>query len=402
MESSTDRVRALLDRHPLVDGHNDLLWELREQFGYDLDRAHLGRGLSTTHTDLPRLQAGGVGAQFWSVWVPSDWSPVAAVTGTLEQIDAAHAMTSRHVDRLGAATTADEVEEVFASGRVASLIGMEGGHSIGNSLGTLRMMYALGARYMTLTHNDNTPWADSATDVPGCGGLTRFGVEVVREMNRLGMLVDLSHVAPSTMDAALDATEAPVVFSHSSARALCDHPRDVPDPVLQQMPGNGGVVMVTFVPYFITEAARGWYQRCQAEEARIGLDDGIATASVRAAAVAAWRAENPMPVVTVADVADHVDHVRDVAGIDHVGIGGDFDGVHDLPAGLDDVSCYPALLAELADRGWGDADLVALAGGNVLRVLRDAEAVSRDLRARRGPSLATLADTDGAVAAQVS
>ncbi|HEY0485954.1 MAG TPA: dipeptidase [Mycobacteriales bacterium] len=386
----TDRIRALLDRHPLVDGHNDLLWELRKQVGYDLDRADLAAGVPTTHTDLPRLRAGGVGAQFWSVWVPSDGS-VDGVTGTLEQIDAAHAMIGRHADRLGAATTADEVEAVFASGRVASLLGMEGGHSIGCSLGTLRTMYALGARYMTLTHNDNVPWADAATDVRACGGLTRFGVEVVREMNRLGMLVDLSHVAPWTMDAALDATEAPVLFSHSSARALCDHPRDVPDGVLARVPGNGGVVMVTFVPYFLTEPAREWQQRLDAEEGRL-REQGAPDREER---LAAWRAANPIPVVTVADVADHVEHVRAVAGVDHVGIGGDFDGVPDLPVGLHDVSCYPALLGELADRGWSDGELAALAGGNVLRVLRDAEAVARDLRGRRGPSLATIAELDG-------
>jgi membrane dipeptidase len=382
----TDRIRALLGTHPLVDGHNDLLWELRQQFGYDLDRADLAAGLASTHTDLPRLAAGGVGAQFWSVWVPSDRSDLESVTWTLEQLDAGHAMVARHADRLGVATTADEVDAVFASGRVASLFGMEGGHSIGNSLGTLRMMYALGARYMTLTHNDNTAWADSATDVPASGGLTKFGVEVVREMNRLGMLVDLSHVAPSTMDAALDASEAPVIFSHSSARALCDHPRDVPDSVLASVPGNGGVVMVTFVPYFLTEPAREWQQRLAVEEARPGAG---------AAELAAWRAANPMPAVTVADVADHVDHVRAVAGVDHVGIGGDYDGVKDLPVGLDDVSCYPALLAELADRGWSDAELVGLAGGNVLRALRDAEGVARDLQTRRAPSQATLAELDG-------
>ena len=386
----TDRIRALLDRHPLVDGHNDLLWELRQQFGYDLDRADLAAGLASTHTDLPRLRAGGVGAQFWSVWVPSDVTPVAAVTGTLEQIDAAHAMIARHADRLGAATTADDIAAVFASGRVASLLGMEGGHSIGSSLGTLRMMYALGARYLTLTHNDNTPWADSATDVPACGGLTKFGVEVVREMNRLGMLVDLSHVAPTTMDAALDATESPVIFSHSSARALCDHPRDVPDSVLSRVPANGGVVMVTFVPHFLTEPAREWQQQLGAEATRLRS----AGADV-AEGLAAWRITHPIPRVTVADVADHVEHVRAVAGVAHVGLGGDFDGVPDLPEGLPDVSAYPNLLAELADRGWSDADLVALAGGNVLRALRDAESVARDLQARRGPSLATIEELDG-------
>jgi membrane dipeptidase len=388
----TDRIRALLARHPLVDGHNDLLWQLRKQFGYDLDRADLAAGLPTTQTDLPRLRAGGVGAQFWSVWVPSDGS-VDPVTGTLEQIDAAHAMITRYGEQLGAATTADEVDRVFASGRVASLLGMEGGHSIGNSLGTLRVMYALGVRYMTLTHNDNIPWADAATDVPACGGLTRFGVEVVREMNRLGMLVDLSHVAPSTMDAALDVTEAPVIFSHSSARALCDHPRDVPDRVLQRIPANGGVVMVTFVPYFLTEAAREWFEHCSAQEQRHGVT--WEEPGTRGAALAGWLAENPMPVVTVSDVADHIEHVRAVAGIHHVGIGGDFDGTPDLPVGLQDTSCYPALFAELADRGWSDEDLAKLAGGNVLRVLRDAEAVARDLRQRRGPALATIDQLDG-------
>jgi len=395
MTDAVDRVTALLREHPLIDGHNDLLWELRKQFGYDLDRAAIDRGLGTTHTDLPRLRAGGLGAQFWSVWVPSDLPAVLAVTGTLEQLDAGRRMVERYADHLGAASMADDVETVFGSGRVASMFGIEGGHSIGCSLGALRMMHALGARYLTLTHNDNTPWADSATDAPGCGGLTAFGSEVVRELNRLGMLVDLSHVATSTMHAALDVTEAPVVFSHSSARALCDHPRNVPDDVLKRVADGAGVVMVAFVPYFLTDDARRWQWERHLLEQELAREHGRDSDAVKER-LAAWRVGHPVPVTTVEDIADHVEHVREVAGVDHIGIGGDFDGVEDLPVGMPDVSGYPRLFAELVGRGWSDADLVALAGGNVMRVLRDAEAVARELQTRRDPSLATIGDLDGA------
>ena len=248
----------LLRRQPIVDGHNDLLWEARKQVGYDFDRLDVGSRTPSTHTDLPRLAEGGVGGQFWSVFVPTHLEGHAAVTATLEQVDGAHRLVERYADRLTLATTADEVEAAWRDGRIASLLGAEGGHSMGCSLGALRMLQQLGVRYLTLTHNDNTPWADSATDEPVVGGLSRFGVEVVREMNRLGTMVDLSHVAATTMRAALDATAAPVLFSHSSARAVCDHPRNVPDDVLERLPGNGGVCMVTFVPAFVNPACAEW------------------------------------------------------------------------------------------------------------------------------------------------
>jgi membrane dipeptidase len=323
----------------------------------------------TLDTDLPRLRAGGVGAQFWSVFVPSSLAGDAAVAATLEQIDAAYALIARYPADLALARTAAEVESAVTSGRIASLLGMEGGHSIACSLGVLRQMYALGVRYLTLTHNDNVPWADSATDEPAVGGLTDFGVEVVREMNRLGMLVDLSHVSADTMRAALDAAAAPVIFSHSSARALCDHPRNVPDDVLTRLAGNGGVCMVTFVPPFLTDDCRKWME---------GAPSDGSWEEVKQ-----WCADNPPPPVTVHDVADHVAHVREVAGIRHVGLGGDYDGMPVRPQGLEDVSRYPVLLAELAGRGWSDDDLAALAGGNVLRVLRDAEDVAVRLQAGR-------------------
>ena len=365
----------LLRAAPLVDGHNDLLWQLRLQAAYDLDRIDIAAPCPTLHTDLPRLRAGGLGAQFWSVYVPSDLPGHEAVTATLEQLDGFHRLLARYPGDLGFAGTADEVDRVARSGRIASMAGIEGGHSIGGSLGVLRMMHALGARYMTLTHNHTTSWADSATDVERHGGLTAFGVQVVHEMNRLGMLVDLSHVAPATMWAALAATRAPVLFSHSSARALCDHPRNVPDDVLAQLAVNGGVCMVTFVPPFVSPPiAAARLELAALERAWLAHHGGDAEAV--AALSARWRAEHPVPRATLAQVADHVDHVREVAGTEHVGIGGDFDGVDELPEGLADVSAYPALFAELRRRGWQDDELRALAGGNLLRVLRDAEQVA--------------------------
>ncbi|WP_163511817.1 dipeptidase [Fodinicola acaciae] len=387
---TTSRITDLLSRHPLVDGHNDLLWELRTLANYDLDAVDVAGPVARTQTDIPRLRAGGVGAQFWSVWVPCELPPAQAVTATLEQIDAGHALIERYATDFGLAATADDIEKIFASGRIASLFGAEGGHSIGNSLATLRTLYALGVRYLTLTHEKNTDWADAATDEPAHGGLTAFGVEVVREMNRMGMLVDISHVAPSTMDDALDATEAPLVFSHSSARAVCDHVRNVPDPVLARMPANGGVVMVTFVPPFLTDEAAEWGRRYSAERERRGVD--LSVEGLRE--MSDWLAGNPRPVVTAKTVADHVEHVREVAGVAHVGIGGDYDGYPLFPDDMPDVAGYPALFAELADRGWSDGDLVALAGGNLIRTLRDAEAVARDLQARRGPSRVRIEDVD--------
>ncbi|AYG82445.1 hypothetical protein DWB77_04621 [Streptomyces hundungensis] len=388
--SHLDEARALLARHPVVDGHNDLPWALREQTRYDLDRCDLATDLTgRTHTDLARLRSGGVGAQFWSVYVRSDLAGDEAVSATLEQIDCVDQMLARYPCELVPALTADDMEAARAEGRIASLKGAEGGHSINNSLATLRALYALGVRYMTLTHNDNLPWADSATDVPNVGGLSPFGHEVVREMNRIGMLVDLSHVAATTMRDALSTSVAPVIFSHSSARAICDHPRNIPDDVLAQLPGNGGVAMVTFVPKFILPAAVAWTQAADENLRAHGLHH--LDASPEAMKLhEAFEAANPRPIATAATVADHLDHMREVAGVDHIGIGGDFDGTAFTPSGLDDVSGYPNLVAELLSRGWSSADLAKLTWSNAVRVLRDAESVSRELRVLRGPSNATL------------
>jgi membrane dipeptidase len=387
------RVTELLRRSPLVDGHNDLPWEARTQAGYDFDRLDLSTRLTTTHTDLPRLRDGGVGAQFWSVWVPSQLTGDAAVIATLEQVDAVHQMTARYADQLGFARTADELEAVFASGRIASLMGAEGGHSIGCSLATLRLLHVLGVRYMTLTHNDNVAWADSATDEPVHHGLSRFGVEVVREMNRIGMLVDLSHVSADTMRDALRVSEVPVMFSHSSARAVCDMTRNVPDDVLETLRDRRGVCMVTFVPEFVSPEAARWRTEAAAAALEVGVSptDHLAFAAF----TATWSRDRRKPSATIDQVVAHVEHVREVAGVDCVGIGGDYDGTDVLPLGLEDVSGYPRLFAALADRGWSDADLAQLAGGNVLRVMRDAEAGARELQATRGPSLARFEDLDG-------
>ena len=392
MTSRLDDARALLRRSPLVDGHNDLAWALREAGSQDLAGTDLAGPVGFTHTDLPRLAEGGVGAQFWSVYVPVSLAGEAAVAVTLEQIDFVHRMAGRYPDRLELALTAADVKRIFAAGRVASLIGAEGGHSIGCSLGALRALYRLGVRYLTLTHNANVPWADSATDEPAAGGLTAFGREVVAEMQRLGMLVDLSHTAPTTMRDAFDAAQAPVIYSHSSARALCDHPRNVPDEMLARLPGNNGVCMVTFVPAFVSQQCREWHLGLDAEMKRRGLDPWDQASR---AAREEYARRNPAPRATLAQVADHVEHVREVAGVEHVGLGGDFDGTEDLPDGLGDVSCYPALVAELLERGWSEQDCAALAGGNVLRVMREAESAAGVISARRGPSLARIEDTDG-------
>ncbi|HYN96727.1 MAG TPA: dipeptidase [Pilimelia sp.] len=393
---TAERVRAVLAGAPVVDGHNDLAWELRRRVRYDTDRLdpsvdQRGSGL---HTDLVRLAEGGVGAQFWSVFVADGLPGANPVAATLEQIDFIRRWVASHPDRLALCTTAAEVESARRAGRLASLIGMEGGHSIACSLGALRMMHALGARYLTLTHVRNTPWADSATDDAKVGGLSPFGLEVVRELNRLSMLVDLSHVAVTTMHAALDTSAAPAFFSHSSARALCDHPRNVPDDVLTRVRDTAGIVMVTFVPWFLTEAYRDWSLALGMAEERLAA----AYPADSAAFVAArdrWVAGHARPPCGVADAADHVEHVREVAGLDAVALGGDFDGIPVTPVGLADVSTYPVLLAELADRGWSDAELAALTWRNALRVLRDTEAAGRAARAARGPSLATLPELDG-------
>lgn len=361
----------MLSRFPLIDGHNDLPWAIRSHYGSDPGAADLTTRLPNTHTDIPRLVEGGVGGQFWSVYVPAELAGDAAVTATLEQVDLVHRMIRRYPSRLRLALTADEVEQAFAAGKVASLLGAEGGHSIGGSLGVLRSLYELGVRYMTLTHNSNVGWASSATDDVIPGGLTDFGREVVAQMQRLGMLVDLSHVSPSTMHAALDVAAAPVIFSHSSALALCDHPRNVPDEVLTRLAANGGVCMVTFVPFFVSQECADWFYALRGEVARRGRDPMDMRAALEV--LPEWEPEHPMPVATLAQVADHVEHVRAVAGVEHVGLGGDFDGTPAVADGLQDVSRYPALFRELLSRGWSEADCRALAGGNILRVLRAAQ-----------------------------
>ncbi|MGW3518133.1 dipeptidase [Streptomyces hydrogenans] len=389
-------ARALLAEAPVVDGHNDLPWALRQQCGYDLDLLDIaGDRSASLHTDLARLRAGGVGAQFWSVYVPGALAGDHAVSATLEQIDAVDRLVERYAADLAPARTADDVLKARAEGRIASLKGAEGGHSIDNSLATLRAFHALGVRYMTLTHNENNDWADSATDEPRHGGLTAFGRAVVREMNRCGMLVDLSHVAATTMRDALDVSTAPVVFSHSSARAVCDHPRNIPDDVLERLPANGGVAMATFVPKFILPAAVEWTLRAD-ENLRAHGRHHLDTTPEAKALHAAFEARDPRPVATAATVADHLDHMREAAGVDHIGIGGDYDGTAFTPAGLDDVAGYPNLIAELLDRGWSRADLTKLTWSNALRVLGDAEAVARDLTARTPASHATIAQLDGA------
>jgi membrane dipeptidase len=354
----------------VLDGHNDLPWALRTQVGGDLDRVDLAAHVPELQTDLPRLRAGGVGAQFWSVYVPHTYAGPAAVTAVLEQVDLVHRLAARYPDDLEIALDVDDVRRAMASGRIASLMGAEGGHAIDSSLGVLRMLHAVGVRYLTLTHNANVGWADSGTDDPDAGGLTGFGRDVVAEMQRIGMLVDLSHTSADTMRAALAVATEPVIFSHSSAYALCRHPRNVPDDVLRTLSGNGGVCMVTFVPAFVSQERADWSHALLEEAARRGfdrrdLDHVLAIAAER-------EAVDPAPRATLAHVADHVEHVREVAGLAHVGLGGDYDGTPDLPDGLEDVSCYPALFAELRSRGWSESDCVALGHGNILRVLEDA------------------------------
>lgn len=403
--SESARVRAVLAGTPLIDGHNDIAEQVSERWGGDARRLDMTADLSQLappmHTDITRLRAGGIGGQFWSVYVPAELDGPSAAVQVMRQIDLVRELARRHPDVFVMAFTADDIERAHAEGRIASLIGMEGGNAIDDSLGVLRSFYALGARYLTLTHSANLAWADSATDEPEHDGLTPFGVAVVREMNRLGMLVDLSHVSEATMNDALDATRAPVIFSHSSARALNNHPRNVPDAVLRRLSENGGMVMVTFVPGFISQELRDWSLARTEELQRSrrstgGPDMDVVSTAQEEADLAAWEATHPRPEPTLNQVADHIEHVRDVAGIDHVGIGGDFDGIPSTIPGLDSVADYPALLEELARRGWTDADLAKLAGGNVLRVLRRVEAVALEL-ADEPANYATLRELDGAV-----
>jgi membrane dipeptidase len=408
------RVNRVLAQTPLIDGHNDLPWQIRECFvnvdGVDLSAstanlpkpATLPAECESTSlmTDIPRLHAGHVGAQFWSVWIPSALTGATAIQTTLEQIDVVHAMAARYPSDLQMAYTADDIVRIHKAGKVASLIGIEGGHQIGNSLPALRQMYALGARYMTLTHTLNNDWADSATANPLHHGLTAFGRALVHEMNRLGMLVDLSHVSPETMKAALAATQAPVMFSHSGARALDDHPRDVPDDVLALVKQNHGIVMVNFYPGYVSAERARWDAEEAAEKARLNAPPYaglyVGQPERAKAAMDEWAKAHPAPAVTLAMVADHYDYIRKVCGVDCVGIGSDFDGIPAAPAGLESVDKFPALLEELARRGWSDADLAKVAGGNMLRVMREAEAVAKRLQATERASFATIADLDAA------
>jgi membrane dipeptidase len=382
------KARALLDRVGLVDGHNDLPWTLRETFASDLSRVDLRQRGATVDTDIPRLREGRVSGQFWSVFIPSGLSNPARTQ--LEQIELARRMIDAYPDAFLLATSAGDVERARKQGKIASLLGMENGQALENSLGALRAFYALGIRYMTLTHGKNNDWADSATDTAAHGGLTAFGREVVREMNRLGMLVDISHVSPDVMRQVLDLSEAPVIFSHSSARALADHPRNVPDDVLARMPKNGGVVMVTFIPPFVSAETAAWGK---------GLESSIFNAKTSAEMERLGKqyaaVHGPAPIATLAQVADHIAHVARVAGHDHVGIGSDFYGSTDEPSGLADVSHFPDLFAELIRRGWSDSDLDKLARGNILRTLRGAELAAGRLATTRGPSTATIEKLDG-------
>jgi membrane dipeptidase len=376
-------VRELLREVPLIDGHNDLPWQFRKRGG-DLNaidlRVNNRSAKPALATDIPRLRAGGIGGQFWSVYVPGDLPGPEAVKAVFEQIDVVHQLAKRYPDTFELALTADDVEKIHKKGKLASLIGMEGGHSIDNSLGILRMTYALGARYMTLTHTKNNEWADSSADKPQHHGLTPFGEKVVLEMNRLGMLVDLSHVSDDTMRAALEISKAPVIFSHSSARAVCNHPRNVPDDILKLIAQKGGVVMVCFMPGFVVQRENVDLDAWEKENDRLKELYPNDTPKVEQG-IAEWRASHPAPRRgTISDVADHIEHIRKVAGIDHIGLGSDFDGFRGGIEGLDDVSGYPALLAELLRRRYSKEDLKKIAGLNVLRVLRSAEKVAAEMQ----------------------
>ena len=386
-----EHAKEILRAAPVVDGHNDLPWVIREKFAGDVE----GYDISVRaqyDTDLPRLREGIVGTQFWSVYVPSSMTPLEAMTAQLEQIDIAHRIIRMYPDDLMLATSIADIDAAKEQGRIASLLGMEGGHSIVNSLGTLRSYFDLGVRYMTLTHFHSNDWADSATDTARHEGITEFGREVVREMNRLGMLVDLSHVSAETMNDVLDIAEAPVIFSHSSARALTNHTRNVPDSVLRRMPENGGVVMVTFILAYVSEERRAW------EDGLIPLTMNTTSDAEYESIGRQYREDNGQPpIATLSDVADHIEYVAMVAGHDHVGIGSDFYGAtgDELIEGIEDVARFPDLIAELVRRGWSDEDLAKLSRGNLLRALSKAEAVATRLQKERPPSQKTIEELDG-------
>ena len=388
-DSALARARLVLSQTPVFDGHNDLPWEMRSHDSHPLDiEAYDLNAEVDGHTNIEWLKAGGVGAQFWSVWVPGEYADSGFARLQLEQIDMARRMIERYPE-LSLAGTADEVEAEMAAGRIAGMLGAEGGHAIENSLGALRAYYDLGVRYMTLTHNVTLDWADAASDTAMHDGLTPFGEEVVREMNRLGMLVDLSHVSPATMSDALNVSEAPVIFSHSSARALTDVPRNVPDSILARMPDNGGVVMVTFVQPFVNQDAADWDDQTSAMVAEM-RERGVSDEEIRDT-VRRRRLEDPRPTASIEDIADHIEHVRDVAGIDAVGIGSDFDGMR-APPEMPNVSTYPVLFAELVRRGWTDEELGKLASGNILRAMRQAEVIAARLQQERPASIAVIED----------
>ncbi|MEP5485645.1 MAG: dipeptidase [Parasphingorhabdus sp.] len=380
-QSAEVMAQEVLDSHPIIDGHNDVPEQIRGRFDADFSQFDfrdtldtLGTAEKPMHTDIARLRKGGIGGQFWSVWIDPELPRAEAVERVIQQIDVVHRLVNQYRD-LEIALTADDIERAAKSGRIASLIGMEGGHSIGNSLAVLRQTYALGARYMTLTHWKTLDWADAATDAPKSDGLSEFGVRVVHEMNAMGMMVDISHVSPATMHDTLDVARAPVIFSHSSASGVAEHPRNVPDSVLKRLPDNGGVVMVTFVPSYLKAERRDWEAAEKAEDARAkSLFPGEERR--RDAHMANWRQSNPMPAVTASDVADHIDHVRNIAGIDNIGIGGDYDGIKFLPDDMKDVATYPVLFTELARRGYSKDDLAKISRGNILRVMRAAERVA--------------------------
>jgi membrane dipeptidase len=394
-ETDLDRARRILSTTPLIDGHNDLPWAIRESRTAPRDvNAYDLRKRTAGHTDLERLREGMVGGQFWSIYIPGEIADSGFARVQLEQIDIARRVVERYPDKLEWALTARDLRRAHKEGKIGSVLGLEGGHAIENSLGALRAYYDLGARYMTLTHNVTTDWADAALDSAKHGGLTEFGKEVVREMNRMGMLVDLSHVSPATMSDAIDVSAAPVIFSHSGAQAVVNHKRNVPDAILKRMPANGGVVMVPFVTAFVSPEVAAYAQEVDRVEAELRRRHGADTAEIRRQ-LRGWRTVRPAPRAVISQVADQIEYVRRVAGVDHVGIGGDFDGITDVVVGLEDVSKYPALFAELAHRGWSDDDLRKLAGENILRVLERAEQVAANLQKTRGPSTRTIAELDG-------
>lgn len=395
MDDLIRRARELHRQAQLIDGHNDLPWQYVLRVDGVLSKMDISQRQPQLQTDIPRLREGGVGGQLWGVFVPPALKREEIVPATVRQFDLTRNLIDRHPETFQLALTADQVEEAFRAGKIASVLSLEGGHSIGGSLAVLRMFYELGARCMTLTHFKTISWADSATDKPRSNGLSEFGREVVREMNRLGMLVDLSHVSPETMNDALDVTEAPSIFSHSSAKALTANPRNVPDDVLRRIPDNGGLVMASFVPFFVSKAASGYFEKVQLERERL---EGLPETSPQSLAegMTRWEAANPTPRATLAEVVDHIDYLCKTAGVDHVGIGSDFDGISSVPVGLEDVSKYPVLTAELIRRGYSDQDIVKIMGQNYLRVMRTAESIAKELQAKRGPSEARIEELDGA------